>query len=264
LRGRGFDVQDRENSSAVALVNETLAKQLWQSSNPSNPIGSRVDLANREYTVVGVAKDALNDPYAPPQPEIYLPLLQAPRSFPAVYILARTAGSPESMADTIRSRIWEIDPTQPISDVASYATLMRRRNQYGYFLTLLQASFAVLGVSLAALGIYSVLSYAVGQRTREICLRMALGAQRQEMLRLVIGQAAAPVIGGMIVGLAAAVGLAMYAKSRLPLFLFQIRETDVMTYSAVTLLLLAVAAVSAYLPARGATRLDPASVLRHD
>jgi ABC-type antimicrobial peptide transport system permease subunit len=93
---------------------------------------------------------------------------------------------------------------------------------------------------------------------------MALGAQRQEMLRLVIRQAAAPVIGGMIVGLAAAVGLAMYGKSRLPLFLFQIRETDVMTYSAVTLFLLAVAAVSAYLPARGATRLDPASVLRHD
>jgi len=122
----------------------------------------------------------------------------------------------------------------------------------------------VLGICLAALGIYSVLSYAVGQRTREICVRMALGAQRGEMLKLIFRQAATPVIGGSILGLAAALALAIYAKSQIPFVLFQIRETDGLTYAVVTLLLLAIASLAAYVPARRASRMDPASVLRRE
>jgi putative ABC transport system permease protein len=259
-KGRAFGTQDRLEAQSVAMVNERMAEQL----STGDLIGSTIYLGKRRFTIVGIAKNALDNSHAPPRPEVYLPLLQAPNSYPSVYLLARTSHPPQGMTEAIRNRIWEIDRNQPISEVATYRSLVLHLNRYDYFLMSLQTCFAVLGICLAALGIYSVLSYAVGQRTREICVRMALGAQRTQMVKLVLGQAAPPVIGGMILGLMSSIAVAIYAKSRIPFVLFHIRETDLVTYATVTLLLLAIAVLAAYLPARRASRMDPASVLRHE
>ena len=259
-KGRAFGTQDRLEAQSVAMVNERMAEQL----SDGDLIGSTIELGERRLTIVGIAKDVLDHSHAPPRPEVYLPLLQAPNSDPSVYLLARTSHPPQGMTDAIRNRIWELDKNQPISEVATYRSLVLHLNRYNYFLMSLQTCFAVLGICLAALGIYSVLSYAVGQRTREICVRMALGAQRTQMVKLVLGQAAPPVIGGMILGLMSSIAVAIYARSRIPFVLFHIRETDPVTYATVTLLLLAIAVLAAYIPARRASRMDPASVLRHE
>ncbi|HYM13375.1 MAG TPA: ABC transporter permease [Bryobacterales bacterium] len=266
VKGRYFDERDGENTTPVTLINQAAARRYWPDADP---IGKRVLVARGAWNqIVGVVGDVKQlDLDREVRPQMYLLYSQASGRMRADYgtrfimLVLRTASeNPSSVAAAARSTVWSIDKDQPVADVRTMEQVVAdavagRR----FFLTLLSI-FAVLALALAAAGIYGVMSYAVSRRTQEIGIRMALGAQPGDVLRLVIRQGMVLVLAGVAIGLVAALAVTRVLASSL----YGVSPTDPATFAAVSVLLALVALAASYIPARRATKVDPMAALRSE
>jgi putative ABC transport system permease protein len=260
LRGRLFDEHDTAEATMVALISDTTARKYWPNEDP---IGQRftVDYTSwfPKMTIVGVVADIKTDKLDKPQyPEIYWPQAQAPSS--SARVLIRTKVDPESMAAAVREEIGRIDRDLPVLDVSAMDGVIADTLWRPRLAAWLLGLFASLAVALSAAGLYGVLSYSVSQRTQELGLRMALGAQGRDVLLLVIGEGMRLVVIGLAVGLAAAFALSRFVASQL----YGVKATDPLTFGGVALSLACVALLACWLPARRAAKTDPMASLRHD
>jgi predicted permease len=263
VAGRGLDERDGTEAPPVALINQTMARNLWPEENA---IGRRFKQGSYLeqspwITIVGIVGDVHQAGLdSPARPEMYLPYLQQDFGFEPEYLVVRTTGDPMRMADAVRQQVWAVDKEQPVAGAMPLEdlvgdTLAPRKTQAG-----LLGGFAFLALLLAALGIYAVLSFAVTQRTREFGVRMALGAEPSDVLRMILSQGARLFILGAIVGLAAA-----FALSRtLEHLLYGVSATDPASFALVTVLLAGVTLLACYFPARRAMRVDPMIALRYE
>jgi putative ABC transport system permease protein len=258
LRGRYFTAADPA-SGPVAIVNETLARRGWPGQDP---VGKRFGLGRRGevwITVVGVAADIRNTSLAEePDAEYFVPYKQVPH--PGMALVIRTTLDPMRLASTIRAAVGELDKEVPISEVVTLAASISRSTSARRFSVSLLSAFALLALLLAAIGIYGLVSYSVARRTREIGVRMALGASPRGIARMVVGRAQLLSGAGILLGLAASLALTRLLRS----MLFGVSATDPGVFAAAALFLLAVSALAAYLPARRASRVDPLVALHHE
>jgi putative ABC transport system permease protein len=265
VKGRGFTAGDRIGSTPVAMLNETGAARVWPGQDARGhhlQIGTRFGMGGDRAggTVVGVAADVRDHgPASPVAPTLYLSHAQWPESFVTVVAKARN-GDPSSLVQPMRALLRDIDPNVPMSSVRSMPQLTAAAVAQPRLYLVLIASFAGTAMLLAAIGLYGVLAYAVGQRTREIGIRLALGAGRGEVLRMVMAQAGKLAVAGIGIGL----GTALVASRALRSQLFEIAPSDPFTYLMVGAGLLIVALVASWIPARRAARIDPLTALRHD
>lgn len=258
LQGRCFTLQDRAGAPPVAIINDTMARRWWPDGSP---IGQHLHLRLHETTVeiVGVVGDV--QPFRPderPGPQIYWPFAQFPRW--AVQIVARTTGDPARSGPAIRARLQQLDPDMDLGRIQTFDELVDQQLRNPRFIATLALIFSVIALATAAVGIYGVVSFAVGQRTREIGIRMAIGAGRSEIVRSVLGQGLLLAACGEAAGLAGALALTRLLKS----LLVNLAPTDAATFAGVSAVLLLVALAACYVPARRATRVDPMVVLRSE
>jgi putative ABC transport system permease protein len=210
-------------------------------------------------TVVGVAGNVKQYTIGEPATaQLYQPKAQAGGIFSSVAL--RTSGDPMALADQLRNAIWTVDPDQPVWKIRSMQSLVERDVAPQQFTSILTTGFALLALLLAAVGVYGVMSYAVAQRTREMGIRMALGAYHSQVVRLVIGRGLRIVAGATALGLGAALAGSRLLRSQL----FGVGATDMLTFVTVPAILGAVAMLACYLPARRASRVDPVIALRHE
>lgn len=261
LRGRGFSDADSETSSPVALVNEAMAKKFWPNQDPIGKRFSMVREPGQSLEVIGIAKDGrYNDPVDAPDPYFFVPLAQ--HYFPYRTLHVRTTVPPETLLPSVEQQIRALDSNLPIFDGRTMRQALNGVN--GYFMFQLGAGLAallgLLGLTLAVVGVYGVISYAAGQRTQEIGIRMAMGAQRRDILGMVLRQGAGLVGIGVLVGLLAAAGLTRAISN----LLVGVSPADPLTFASVSLLLAGVALTAVYIPAQRATRVDPLVALRHE
>lgn len=261
VEGRLFDDRDDTGAPKVAIVNQTMARTFW---NNDSPIGRRVQpsLTQDWYTVVGVVDDVKNSGLDQPAgSELYLPYLQAPQGgdfLQAAFVVARSRSNPAAVLGAVRREVGEIDPSLPLSLVRTMDEVVSAAQARPRFLTLLLTLFASVALILASIGIYGVIAYSVAQRTRELGLRVALGAQAANVLTLVLRRAVLLIACGIVIGLAGALALTRFLSG----LLFGVTATDPITFVTVALVLGAVAMVASYLPARHATKVDPMVALR--
>ncbi len=261
LRGRAFTEQDTPDAEPVAIVNETLARRIWPNENT---VGKRIAFFAPQglepwRVIVGVTGDVkhrgLNEEA---RPEIYVPHAQAPEG--TMTLILRAAGDPLALTAAVRNAVQSLDADQPLFHVRTLAQLRAESIAPQRFSLLLLGLFAAVALLLAALGIYGVISYAVSQRTHEIGIRMALGAQAGDVVRLVIGQGMKLALLGIAVGL----GGALVVTRSMKTLLFGVRPTDPLTFAAIALLLMLVALLACWIPARRATKIDPLTALRQE
>jgi putative ABC transport system permease protein len=274
--GRAFSDADKSNSQPVAIVNETLVKRFFAGQDP---IGKTIWMGPPEHllppdqqtpqnrfirrTIVGVVADvkgrSLNQE---PPALVYAPLNQYRREgwSNALMLAVQTTTPPDTVISAIREQVRLLDADQPITNVRTMDELLSRALSSAKFSLWLLGLFAVLGLLLAAIGIYGVMVTAVMQRTHEIGLRMALGAQTGDVMWLVIRQGMFPVLIGVVTGLAAAIGLTRLMST----LLFEVSATDPLTLGLITVLLTMVALLACYIPARRATKVDPLIALRYE
>jgi putative ABC transport system permease protein len=260
--GRVLDQRDSEKAPHVAMINETFARRFLPNENP---IGQRIllDLSENKtdtLEIVGVVGDSKQtDLGTAPAPEIYQPLAQAPNR--RVWLVLRTASAQLDGIDWAVQRVIHAqDPDVFVSTLRPMQQLIGKGLATPRFNTILLAVFAGVALTLAAVGIYGVIAYSVAQRTREIGIRMALGAQRSDMLRMVLRQSLSVVVVGLVIGLAAA-----FAATRLlSSLLYGVGANDLFTYASVVFLLGGIALCASYIPARRAMKVDPMEALRYE
>ena len=267
LTGRGLQNSDLPNAPPVAVVSQSFARQYFPSENP---IGKRITIGwgrqrseNKADTVsaggeiVGIVGDvkAFGPSEAPP-PIVYLPFYQAPIT--DMSLLVRSSAAPSLIATGARAAIREVDSDLPIFDVKTMADALSESVAQPRFYAILLGSFAAIALIIAALGIYGVISYAVSQRTRELGIRIALGAQRERVVRLVIGQGLTLTLVGILIGIVGAYALMRLIAS----LLFGVAPADPLTFAVVALVFVAVACLASYLPARRAAAVDPIIAMR--
>ncbi len=264
-QGRYFEEGDNLQTMPVAIVNETMARQYWRNQDP---LGKRFKVGDPDddipwVTIVGVAADVRQmGPDEPVKAEMYLPYRQitthiwfAPRD-----LVIRTSVEPMSIVSAVRQEIHMVDPDQPVSNIRTMDEILGEATATRRLGMTLMTIFAALALVLASLGIYGVLSYFVTQHTSEIGVRMALGAQRLDILGLVLKKGMGLSLIGVGIGLISAFGLTRLMKS----LLYGVSATDPLTYILIALVLVAVAALACYLPARRAMKVDPISALRYE
>jgi putative ABC transport system permease protein len=259
VAGRLLADSDTSQAPPVIVVNQTLARRFWPAGNP---IGGRlvVDAGNaRVAEIVGVVADVKPDRIESQDwPTIYSPYAQAPVA--AMTMVVRTAQPPLSLASAVEREVHQLDPDQPVADMRSMEEVADRAIAGARFNTVLLGVFAEIAFLLAAVGIYGVVSCDVGERTHEIGIRVALGAQPADVLKLVLGHGARLALYGIAAGLAAAFALTRLMAS----MLYGVKATDAYTFAAIPVLLGAVALAASYLPSRRALALDPVTALRHE
>jgi len=262
--GRGFTAMDREGQPLVAVVNEEMVRKFFPHENP---IGARIDWSRREgphqwMTIIGVAQNVkhsgLNQPV---DPAVYAPFPQSDEAWRRWMTLAiRTPGASAELIEDVKKQVWNVDSQIPVSEVHSMEDLMGVSLAQQRFNMLLLGLFAALALILAAVGIYGMMAYRVGQRTHEIGIYIALGAQRRDVLRLVLYDGAKLAFFGIAMGIAGAIALTRVMTS----LLFEVKPTDPETFAVVAILLAIVGLVACYVPTRRAMRVDPVVALRYE
>jgi len=261
IAGRKFDESDGPNSVPVVIVNEALARMHFQSEDP---IGKRLKFSKPTEddtwnTIVGVVKDTKQDGLRKaPRPEIFQPLLQNPQS--DMMLAVRTAVTPASLLPAMNEQIHALDPDLALSEIATGEQLIHASLGGDRFAMFLLSLFAGAALLLAAVGIYGVMSYSVAQRTHEMGLRMALGAQARDVVGLVVRGGLKVSLSGVSVGVVAAYGLTRLIER----LLFGVSATDPVTFVFVSLMLVGVALVACFIPARRSSRVDPMVALRYE
>ena len=269
-RGRFFTDNDNEHSPPVIVIDESFAREYFPNQDP---IGKRINIGiiNSEPEIIGVVGhvkhwglDTDGDAKHPILAQAYMPFMQIPDQFwsgpPQSEVVVRTKGSPASMAPAIREAIEKLNgenvmyETKPLDQIVADSLAARR------FSMILLGVFAALALLLSSIGIYGVISYVVGQRTHEIGIRMALGAQRSHVLRLMLGEGMKMALLGVAIGIAAALGLTQLMTK----MLFGVSAADPITFCAVAFILTSVALTACYIPARRAMRVDPMVALRYE
>ncbi len=297
-QGREFDKFDSEQSLPVAVINETMARRYWMGKDPMGKgilgrrrpeaayiKGKRVELPplkpGEKYLnekpwarIVGIVGDSMQNALeSKTMPTIYCPLPQstrrktdAPESVAILEesdymgLVVRTTGRPEELISAAQKQVWSLDPEQPPLRVADMADVLTKAVELPRFNMLLFGVFAGVALLLAAVGIYGLMAYLVVQRTHEIGIRVALGARKNDVLRLVMSHGMKLAVMGMALGLAAALALTRLIKS----WLVGVSATDPLTFAGIVVLLTTVALLACYLPARRATKVDPLTALRHE
>ncbi|HKW67215.1 MAG TPA: ADOP family duplicated permease, partial [Terriglobales bacterium] len=265
--GRLFTPQDKENSRPVVIISQRMAQQYWPGQDP---IGKRLRHEENQpwITIVGVVGDVDDGPVGRPrQPHIYIPFLQLSDALTAenvtgvarsMNLAVRTAGDPAALASSVVSRVHSLDPDVAVANIAAMPQVVSSSLAGPRFNTSLLSLFAGFALFLSAIGIYGVLAYAVSQQRHEIGIRMALGARPRHVLRFVLAWGTRLACLGAVFGIAAAFALTRLMKG----LLYGVGATDPLTFAGVTLLLLGVALLASYLPARRATKVDPMVALR--
>jgi predicted permease len=254
-RGREFTQRDRDGSLAVAIVNQSFARRFWPGEDP---VGKRIRIGDRLREVVGVARDSrIRSLSESSTPYFYLPFLQYYQ--PNMTLEVRTALDPTAIIPAVRSEIAELDRDLPVQagtmeEALGLSLLPQRAGA-----TLLGV-FSVLGLVLASIGLYGVVAYAVAQRTRELGIRVALGAEASDVYRVILGHGAKLTMLGLAIGIGAALLLARLASG----VLFGVSPVDPLTLGSVAVILAVVALAASYVPARRATRVDPLVALREE
>lgn len=275
LRGRMFTDRDDIHAPGVAIINEQAAHQYWPGEDP---LGKRIAIDTDKpkgpdwLTVVGVVANAKQEDWAvAPFPEMYLPALQTPAFLGEsdepigphetyITLVVRAAGKPAALASAVKQTVWSFDRRLPISDVLTMDRVVADATAQPRFEMLLFAMFAAIALILAMMGIYGVMSYSVSRRTREIGIRMALGAGRSEVLRMVIGQGMKQALAGAAAGIAGALLLSQLMSK----MLYGVRPSDPITFGSVIAVLGTAALLASCIPARKATRIEPMSALRSE
>jgi putative ABC transport system permease protein len=262
MRGRPLAEQDTQNQPMAALINETMAEELWPGEDP---LGKRIKFPGSERnpqpwrTIVGVVSDVKQYGLDKKEPmQIYLPEAQFPGSF--MTLVVRTSADPKSMIAAIKNEILALDPDQAVYGILTMEQLLAESISLRQFSMMLLIIFASLALTLAAVGIYGVISYSVTQRTHEIGIRMALGASRRDILKLVINNGMTLALAGIAIGVGASLALTRLMAS----LLYGVSATDVTTFVSITVILLGVALVASFVPARRATKVDPMVALRYE
>ncbi len=263
LAGRGFSAADSAVSAPVTIVNRTLAQRFWPDARgPAAALGGRLilDQPNGKVAeIVGVVSDVKADRIEGEEwPTIYNPYPQAPAV--TMTVVVRTVGPPEALAPVLERQVHRLDAEQPVADVRPMESVVDSAVAGPRFNAMVLGVFALLAFVLAAVGIYGVISCDVSSRTHEIGIRMALGAQKSDVLRMVVGQGARLAGFGIVLGLGASFGLTRLMES----MLYEVKATDTDTFAGIALLLGGVALAASYLPSRRAMALDPVESLRHE
>jgi putative ABC transport system permease protein len=260
VKGRSFTEYDKADAPKVVIVNEALARKHWPNGDA---IGKRIKSYGPPdkapwYEIVGVIQDVKHELNIPVTPEFYFPYAQDVWS--SMVIVARTKVDPASLAGALRQQVWAIDKDQAVFDVHTMQEV--RAISVGMYSSgsVMLGIFAGLALLLASIGIYGVMAFAVTQRTQEIGIRMALGAGRVDVLKLIFKHGMKLAILGIVIGLLGSWGLTRFMKG----LLFGVAPTDVLTFSLVSLALLMAAFLACYLPARRATKVDPLVALRYE
>jgi predicted permease len=265
MRGRSFDAHDTLKSAPVAMVDESFARRFWPHQDP---IGKRISFADNPkqeddwMTVVGVAGSIRQENPASQYMTIYQPAAQVHGLFSLriVSFVVRSKADRATLAPALRAQLWEVDKDLAINAIGSMRDLLYAATAEPRFQTRVLASFSSIAFLLAMVGIYGVMAYSVTQRTQEIGIRMAIGAQRKHIVHMILWRSAALVAGGLGIGLAAAWAATRVLKN----FLFEVTPFDPLTFAAVSLLLALVALAACYIPARRAAAIDPLVALRYE
>ena len=266
ISGRGFTESDIQGAAPVAIVSETVAKRYWPDSSA---LGSHISLIARVYSgenssaappleIVGVAQDVRNDDLWRPEPAIYVPFAQNPVA--GVFLAVRTAVPPMSVVPAVREAVLLLDRQQPVNRIRSMQEIVAQTYGAIRFPMSLLWIFSALALVLSAVGIFGVMSYTVSRRTREMAIRMALGASRGEVLRLILRESLAVTLLGVAMGLGGAFGVSRVMAG----YVYGISSTDPLTFAFACLLLAAVALLASYIPARRAAKVDPMVALRYE
>jgi putative ABC transport system permease protein len=262
--GRDFTAQDGEDAPLVGVVNESMVRQYFQNENP---LGARIRWARGEgepqwITIIGVAGDVkhfgLNEAE---EPAVYTPYAQSIHPWKRwMYLVVRSHADPSALTNMVKDKIWSVDNQIPVTRVQTMTEARAASVAGQRFNMLLLGLFASVALLLAAVGIYGVISYSVTQRTHEIGIRMALGAQTKDVLKMVLGRGLLLALIGVAIGIAGAFALTRVMAS----LLFGVSATDPATFASVALLLVFVALLASYVPARRAMRVDPMVALRYE
>jgi predicted permease len=256
LEGRDFTVQDNENSQRVLIVNQAFVDRYWRHQDA---LGKRVEIWGQGFTVVGVAQNAkYRRLIYSPAPAVFLPLFQ--HYYDYVFIQARVSGNPKAFALPVENCVHELNQDLPVFEVMPLRKSMELGSVFERLAGIFVGSFGLLALVLAAVGIYGVVAYTTRQRTREIGIRIALGARQGDVLRLVLAQGFRLTMLGLGIGLAASLAVTRVLKSEL----LGVSPTDLATYASVSLLLCFVSLVACYIPARRATKVNPTVALRYE
>ena len=257
--GRGFTKQDSATAPKVALINEAAVKKHFPNENP---IGQRFGGSaenNSQTEIVGVVRDAkYSSVRDPAPPTLYIPYTQTRAS--GVMVAVRTAGLPTGVTSSVREAVRQIDPNLPVMDVSTQIEQVERRFAQEKMFAQAHTLFGGLALLLAAIGLFGLMSYSVSRRTNEIGIRMALGAQRQDVLRLVMRESMILVVAGIVGGVSIALG----ASKLVTTLLFGLAGTDSLSIAAAIGVMIVVSALAGFLPARRASRVDPMVALRYD
>jgi putative ABC transport system permease protein len=252
LKGRAFATSDADGASDVVIINEIMSRLFWPDQDP---LGKRISFGDSGLTVVGVVGNIKHGLGAELEPDIYFPF----ESSRTMILVARTESDAMAMAAPLRALVHSIDKDQPIENFRTMEQVVSSSVAQSRSLTIMLGVFASLALALAAVGVYGVVSFSVTQRTREVGIRMALGAQPGDIVRLVLRQGMTLALIGVAVGV-----LGSFAVTRaISGLLYHVSATDPITFIVISLLLTCVALVASFIPARRATKVDPMVAVRH-
>jgi putative ABC transport system permease protein len=263
-RGRSLTPRDVDGTPPVALINEKLARQFFSGENP---LGKQIRLTDKEnslpwMTIVGVVRDTRHvGPLRDAMPELHVPYLQfRSTTIQPKALIVRAAGDPERLLPFLQRAVASVDKDQPLVSVTFMERNLSDFIAPQRFDTTLMAIFAAIGLALSAIGIFGVMSYRVARRTQEIGVRMALGAEGKDVLRMVLAEGLRTAALGLALGWMGAWALTRYVAS----LLYSVKPHDPVTLGLVSLMMLGTAAVASYLPARRASQMDPMAALREE
>jgi putative ABC transport system permease protein len=261
LKGRPFNDEDRADTPPVIIVNETMASRFWPAGDA---LGKRIKWggwADSWLTIVGIVADVkVSSLEAETRPAVYMPIFQIPRARSNVIYVVRTTGDAATLTSAVRREIRAVDEELPVYDLRTMNQVIAASVSQRRFSMSLLAVFAAAALLLAAIGLYGVMSYTVTQRTQEIGIRMALGAQANDVLRLIVGQGMTLACIGVAVGLAVGLAISRLISS----LLYGVSATDAATFVVISLILTGVALIACFIPARRATKVDPIVALRYE